>query len=191
MRQILIDPLSEPVQMALSEAGHIIKTSSASAKDRALALDEAFQGLGDLDNIQEVVVINGPGNFTAIRAGIGYVRGLGLAFGCQTRGISIMDVDHQLAGSSQIARDARGDRAYLSREGQITLVNKAELPNGIVCFDDIEGTVHKTATSSERMSAFLSLANTDKGTVPASANYIRSADAAPSNIIPPKIIEIK
>ena len=189
MRRILIDPLSEPVQIALSQDRDIIAMSSSSAKDRALALDEAFRGLGEVSNIEEIVVINGPGNFTAIRAGIGYARGLGLAFGCATRGISIMDVDHQLSGSSVVARNARGDRAYLSHNGHVILIDKVDLPNDVVSFDGLDGTLQNSATNKERMSAFLICGEADIGTSPASANYIRPADAAPSNIIPPNIIK--
>ena len=191
MRRVLIDPLSEPVQIALCDGGAIIRQAEASAKDRAVALDEAFQALGEISGVQEVVVVNGPGNFTAIRAGIGYARGLGMAFGVQTRGISILDVDQEFANGARIVRDARGSRAYLAKVGDIYLIANAEIPKDAASFDDIDGVNQLSATANERMIALAKLASNGVGAIPACANYIRPADAAPSNIVPPKIIANK
>lgn len=189
MRRILIDPLSKPIWVALAFGDHIEAMAQSAHSDCALALDDAFLELNISEKIDEIVVVNGPGNFTAIRAGIGYARGLGLAYGAPTRGISILEIDQCFANGCDVIRDARGGRVYLASGEEVELKFLAEISSFVVSFDAFDGVELIEANPTARFQAMLKLADAKKGSIPAVANYIRPADAAASNVIPPKLLD--
>ena len=192
MRRILIDALSPMPQLALADGDKEVLRATGDAKDRAQALDEALKAILPLNTIDEIVTISGPGNFTAIRAGLGFARGLAMAFGAPSRGISILQLD-AIAGQidhGHIYRDARGGRLYRGLIENKTLVavelvseNDAQRGHSA----DLEG--FTPIATNNMLDLLLQSARLGQGETPARAFYVRAADAAPSSLKVPKLLD--
>jgi tRNA threonylcarbamoyladenosine biosynthesis protein TsaB len=74
-------------------------------------------------DVELIVVTEGPGNFTGLRAGIAVARGLALALGCPAMGIGTLELAAEAAASAepgnrlpiQVVLDARRGEAYTQR----------------------------------------------------------------------------
>lgn len=188
MRHVLIDMLGAGAACGLSEDGELVRLAMSGESEKPAAIHEAYLKLAIARAPDEVAFITGPGNFTSIRAGLGFARGLGLGFGCETRGVDIFTLDYALAvdapADALLVRNARGGYYYhaqfrSSELAEVTLVeglSKAkkgqsgqfwsaeELPFKVM---PIKGGAR------ERMEAFARLAHAKAGKCPARAFYVR------------------
>ncbi len=195
MRRLLINGLAEQPVIALAEHNEIIGLLSSSLPDRACALDEAFRSLGVTGDIGQIVTIIGPGNYTAIRAGIGFARGLALGFGIDAVGLNMLELDANILGLQEglIARDARGGQVYLAKisSGQIvdvTLCGLEEISRDNLYSADVKAPSKISIDKGEVMNAMLELVLSGAGQTPARAFYIRDPKAAPSRIPTPRLL---
>lgn len=140
----------------------------------------------DISAIDEVLMVSGPGNFTALRTGLGYVRGLSLAYNVPSRSLSIFELDFALLKRTDrpfpeaIVRDAKAGRYYqakISRDGELGEIALVQNIGDVVSFEDLQGIKRLEASPEQIDQALCLLAQTPSGETPAMANYIRPANA--------------
>ncbi len=193
--RLLLDPFAADMQFALAKESEILSLSGNALADKAQSFAEGFEALDtDPSALTEIVVINGPGNFTALRAAIGFARGLALGLGIPTRGIGVFEVDHALLAQglpeATLYRDARGERFYEARFSgenleEISIVS--EIRAGGFSAESISNTTRIECGAEDRMQALARLAIRNFGETPLRANYVRPPAAAlPSE--PPLVI---
>lgn len=173
--------------MALAEGADIVAMDTRQNADKALALEECFKALSP-EALSEIVLINGPGNFTSLRAALGFARALALGFGVASLGIGVFDVDAELfkvqkhaRQNATLYRDARGGRFYeaVLKNGEISAIGLTkEMRASAYSFEDLEGASVLGCTKEARMGAAAALAEGGAGTCPAQAFYVRPPDAA-------------
>lgn len=193
MPKLLIDPFGDAVTLALADGGNVLQCVMSNAGDKPLALETAYRALGDFATPDEIVLLNGPGNFTSLRVALGFARGLALGFGISSRGMSIFEVDFacsELPLNCSLYRDARGGKYYRADfvAGALKeIVLTDEIREHAYSCEEIEGTIQIDASQEKRMQVLAELASSAKGATPARALYVRPPDAAlPSE--PPLVI---
>lgn len=179
-RQLLIDSLSGYVGQAIE--GELVAFATIAGDDKSAALDAAITELPKY-KIASVWVVAGPGNFTAIRVGIGYARAVAWAMGVPSFGVGVFDIDHAHLGQvdAVIFRDARGGRFYraeFAAGGGSRIMLTDTLGEGYSA-EALPGTQPIATTLDTRARCLAALsARGQFHSSPARAHYIRAADAA-------------
>jgi tRNA threonylcarbamoyladenosine biosynthesis protein TsaB len=92
---------------ALVRDGELLGERLTSAKAVLAAADELVREAGlDPSELDALVVGTGPGSFTSIRIGLATARGLSLALGLETAGVSTL---HAFAGGTPVIDARRGE----------------------------------------------------------------------------------
>ena len=137
---------------------------------------------GDLAAISRIAVCTGPGSFTGLRIGIAAARGLALGLAVPCIGIPRFDALARGAGAERIALAGRGGTVFVQdfEDG---------VPQGAprICAACPPGCQLSTAMVDPIRLAELA-ADRPAGAPPAPL-YLRSADAAPSRIEPPVLLD--
>ncbi len=184
MPNLLLSPLGDSVWIGWAEGSEILETASSDIKDKPVALQSAYEALAKYTP-DEIVMENGPGNFTSLRVALGFVRGLALGYGIASRGIGSFAIDYHLMEARPprtiLYRDARGGRIYQARFDQefipeIALVH--EIGEAGYSVEGLDGTSPIQSAPLARLEAMASLCQIGIGVNPASANYVRPPDAA-------------
>jgi len=97
MVRLLLDTTSQHVSLAISEDQNLIFKVFLNAANRISEklIDIIEQSLNiaslQIQNIDEIIVITGPGSFTGIRVGVSVAQGLAVSISKPVYGLSILD----------------------------------------------------------------------------------------------------
>ncbi len=205
MLRLVINPFEEEPSLAIFEGTTLKSKSStnrpqpspqnAPPKDKPSALEQAFRTLPAAP-IQEIILLNGPGNFTTLRVALGFARGLALGLNIPTRGIGVFEVDHALIPSpppqTTLHRDARGGRYYSAQFQNSEIQNitlTTQITQGSYSAEALKGTFPIPTSPELILQTLAQLAENGQGQIPAHANYVRPADAALPHEPPLKILD--
>lgn len=90
---LTIHAVDYPVSMAVHLEGVCYETTHTEPIDFALSLPQLFQALATpIKMIEQVVILTGPGAFTAIRASFAFALGICCAHGCSLLGVNAFEL---------------------------------------------------------------------------------------------------
>ena len=143
------------------------------------------------DDLTEIAVGTGPGNFTGVRIAVAAARGLALGLGIPALGVTRLEaLAHGLPRPVTVVEDARRGEVYVQTfdGGTATIMQAADIPTfshpttGNAAPNPLSATMPLTHAI-----AHIAASRTDTQPRPAPF-YLRAADATPSSAQPPVML---
>lgn len=139
MKTLVLDTAWKNMLVALIEDGQLVAGSCMEAfkKQSESLFAELKKQLAKagwrLDEIDDVIITDGPGSYTGLRIAMTVAKILGTQSKAAIRTISTFQLYAGIAPSANVILDARGKRAYIGH-----LENGVEVDRGILPLEEIE-----------------------------------------------------
>ncbi len=86
----------------------------------------------ELNTIEKVYVVNGPGSYTGLRVGVIFAKTLSMINGATIYPVGLMQALYYSNGKQKIYVDAKGKKYYMFDKNEIKLVKVDEYEQGLI-----------------------------------------------------------